>query len=519
MRDISVPSYMAAEKRASAKALQAAAAARFEEARQWKRTELINHALALEAMNVREEYEKGRKLLERYYPNRRRLRGVIGSEVFNQIIGLLERLGVNPEDPAVKDRPRLDEYLDDLAKKRETMPPVARWLRDLDIRDARASLANLNPEQFEDVTKAVTALDRIGRLENKLLTAQRDETFAETVERLRAATEKHHGLPGAQSRATDQKGVGLFAGALASLDRVETLLRQADGLEEQGPFWEAIYLPAQRAYEAELVKGKAAKEAIEALLDKHFKDKKAFNRFLNEKLDTGMIDPGTEKKLYWTGENLLCAMLNWGNQHNRERLVYGNGLRENAVGSTERPADDAQYYAEYEAGKAVAEAIFNRLSSDAMWDFCQDVWDYLDTFWPEIEALEERLNGAAPEKVEATPIRTASGKVLRGGYYPVRFDANADWTAFVHNEQESVKALYEDQTHRPGTRKGHTKERVERVAPRQLLLSLDVIAEHTANVVHDLTHREIVRDLYKLIHDDAVRGLLTHNLAENQQTS
>ena len=510
MRDISVPSYMAAEKRASAKALQAAAAARFEEARQWKRTELINHALALEAMNVREEYEKGRKLLERYYPNRRRLRGVIGSEAFNQIIGLLERLGVNPEDPAVKDRPRLDEYLDDLAKKRETMPPVARWLRDLDIRDARASLANLNPEQFEDVTKAVTALDRIGRLENKLLTAQRDETFAETVERLRAATEKHHGLPGAQSRATDQKGVGLFAGALASLDRVETLLRQADGLEEQGPFWEAIYLPAQRAYEAELVKGKAAKEAIEALLDKHFKDKKAFNRFLNEKLDTGMIDPGTEKKLYWTGENLLCAMLNWGNQHNRERLVYGNGLRENAVGSTERPADDAQYYAEYEAGKAVAEAIFNRLSSDAMWDFCQDVWDYLDTFWPEIEALEERLNGAAPEKVEATPIRTASGKVLRGGYYPVRFDANADWTAFVHNEQESVKALYEDQTHRPGTRKGHTKERVERVAPRQLLLSLDVIAEHTANVVHDLTHREIVRDLYKLIHDDAVRGLLTH---------
>ena len=154
---------------------------------------------------------------------------------------------------------------------------------------------------------------------------------------------------------------------------VETLLRQADGLEEQGPFWEAIYLPAQRAYEAELVKGKAAKEAIEALLDKHFRDKKAFNRFLNEKLDTGMIDPGTEKKLYWTGENLLCAMLNWGNQHNRERLVYGNGLRENAVGSTERPADDAQYYAEYEAGKAVAEAIFERLATDEMWDFCQDV--------------------------------------------------------------------------------------------------------------------------------------------------
>ena len=59
-------------------------------------------------------------------------------------------------------------------------------------------------------------------------------------------------------------------------------------------------------------------------------------------------------------------MLNWGNQHNRERLVYGNGLRENAVGSTERLADDVQYYAEYEAGKAVAEAIFERLATDEM---------------------------------------------------------------------------------------------------------------------------------------------------------
>ena len=298
---------------------------------------------------------------------------------------------------------------------------------------------------------------------------------------------------------------------MASLERTETILRRADGLKEQGAWWETFYRPAQRAFEAELLKAKDARKAIEAIFEKHFPNRGELAEFLNRKLDTGLIDPGTGKTLHWTGENLLAAMLNWGNQHNRERLVFGNGFTENALqGQRMKPADDRQYYAMYDAGRSVAEAVFRRLASEEMWDFCQDVWDYIDTFWPEIKALEERMTGVAPEKVEAATVRTAGGRTLRGGYYPVKFNAHLDWKSFVHTEKENARALYEDQAHRASTRHGHTKERVERIAARPLSLSLSVIPEHIGNVIHDLTHRPVVRDLTKLIRDDRVRELLTH---------
>ncbi|MDR2174448.1 MAG: hypothetical protein LBO82_00745, partial [Synergistaceae bacterium] len=45
------------------------------------------------------------------------------------------------------------------------------------------------------------------------------------------------------------------------------------------------------------------------------------------------------------------------------------------------------------------------------------------------KALETAMTGVAPERVETVPIRTKSGRVLRGGYYPVRFDISKSWKA------------------------------------------------------------------------------------------
>jgi hypothetical protein len=138
------------------------------------------------------------------------------------------------------------------------------------------------------------------------------------------------------------------------------------------------------------------------------------------------------------------------------------------------------------------------------------VWDWLDTFWPEAAALEREIRGVTPEKVEALPVRTASGKILPGGYYHARFDSDLDWKSFVTDEKEKVRALYETQGARAMTPQGHLKERVERVLGRPLLVSLSVIDEHVGDVIHDLTHRRVTRDLTKLIRDDSVRAALTH---------
>ncbi|MCR4818558.1 MAG: hypothetical protein K5841_06340, partial [Fretibacterium sp.] len=421
----------------------------------------------------------------------------------------LARVGINQEDERAKDRPRLSDYLKGLPDDVKLAAP--QWILDLDVTKRQLSAANMTLEEFFDVRDLVKQIEHVGRMERNLIAQQETQDFAKTVEKLAESITAIYGQPEGRGVDPNDKGAGVLKQGLATLERTETIIRRADGMKEQGPWWETFLRPVHRANDREIQMQTEAAIKFAEILKKHFPDKKAARAFLTQKMDTGMIDPKTGQKLYWTGENLLGAMLNWGNQHNRERLVYGNGFVENALGQkVVNPADDAQYYAFYQVGAGAAEALFAKYGNDNLWEFCQDVWDMIDTYWPEIRALQEKMTGVAPDKVEASPVKTASGKVLRGGYYPVKFDANQDWSAGVWKEKEDARALYEDQFHRAGTRHGHTKERVDRVAGRMVSLKLGVIPEHLGNVIHDLAYRPVVRDLNKLVNDDRVRGLLIH---------
>ena len=210
MRDISPKRYMAAEKRAAQKALLAAAGARFYEAWQWKRTELMNHELALEAMRAREEYEKGRRYLGKFWPNRKRLRGAMGNEAFDQAIGLLARLGVNQEDKRAAERPRLADWM---ASATEETGAVAQWILDLDVNDGRPALSGLSLERFREARDAVKFIEHTGRTARELLTMGEKMSFAEAVARLEAATLEAHGQtppPGADPNAEGAGMAGQF---------------------------------------------------------------------------------------------------------------------------------------------------------------------------------------------------------------------------------------------------------------------------------------------------------------------
>ena len=55
-----------------------------------------------------------------------------------------------------------------------------------------------------------------------------------------------------------------------------------------------------------------------------------------------------------------------------------------------------------------------------------------------VEAIEKRVNGIAPEKVEATPIVTKYG-TFKGGYYPIMFDGR---NRFDPAEMEKLGWIY-----------------------------------------------------------------------------
>ena len=522
LKDVSPVRYIAAEKRAATRAAVALERGEFQKARKWKQEEILQNALAREAVEVREAYLRGQDFMRRFTHDRKRLRKVIGRGAFDQVAGLLNHFGWMQEETTLEKRGRLSNWLSAQMEETENAPSVAGWIRDLDVTGAKMSMSNLTLEQFFALRDAVAVIEHLGRNERTLIAATEAADMDEAISRLREAAFETFGTPADGDMGAYGVGVldpnapraGAVSRFLSSLERPETIFRRMDGLKDMGTFWRVFYEPVQRASDAEIRRGTEAKAKLDAIFKKHFPDRAEFVKLLEKQIDTRMFDPGTGKKIYWTGEQMLAAMLNWGNLHNRERLVFGEGFVASVLHGQVKPADDAQYQMMYNAGAAAAQALFDNWSTKNEWEFCQDVWDFIDEFWPDIRKLEENINGAAPDKVEAAPVRLKDGTVLRGGYYPVKFDGERNWTSLERGEKENARALYENQFQRAATRHGHTKDRVERVSALPLSLSLNVIGEHVTNVIHDLCFRPVVRDLTKLTKNEQVRSLLSWGVGD-----
>ena len=153
-------------------------------------------------------------------------------------------------------------------------------------------------------------------------------------------------------------------------------------------------------------------------------------------------------------------------------------------------------------------AALTRELNEADWRFVQDVWDLIDTLWPEIAAMERRVNGIAPDKVEPVPVETQFG-VLRGGYYPAIYDSRKDFEAEGHKDR--AEDLFAAKYTRATTRASSTKERSEWVQ-RPILLQLGVINRHLGEVIHDITHREAIMQAHKFLSDPRIKRAIDETL-------
>jgi hypothetical protein len=131
------------------------------------------------------------------------------------------------------------------------------------------------------------------------------------------------------------------------------------------------------------------------------------------------------------------------------------------------------------------------------------MWEYLDSFWPEVAALERRVNGVEPEKVEAEPFslqpRTASWWTCAAATTPSSTTPSAVSRSEADEKAEATEAgrcsgAYGAAT----TRRGHTKARVDKVE-RPVRKDLLVPFQHVNQVIHDLAFHEYLIDANRLI--------------------
>lgn len=181
-----------------------------------------------------------------------------------------------------------------------------------------------------------------------------------------------------------------------------------------------------------------------------------------------------------TKSELLMVALNTGNKSNFDKMLKGEFWDADSV-----------------------KAALDRYLTEDDWKFVQSTWDIIGSLWPEIEAMQRRLTGLGPDKIEAVPVETKFGP-LPGGYFPVMYDAALSPDVDARARANASK-LFDADYQGVSTPKGHTKRRVEDYA-RPLAYDFGRIAAHLESVIHDLSYREAVMQAHRFVADKEMRS-------------
>ncbi|KKL76379.1 hypothetical protein LCGC14_2045480, partial [marine sediment metagenome] len=264
-------------------------------------------------------------------------------------------------------------------------------------------------------------------------------------------------------------GMGRFA---AEHTKMEFLFTWLDGEADLGTVWTNLFKPIADAETAEHEKMFAAEQRMKLIFGKY---------------PTGLQDPRFWTRRIFVPEigksftrgSLISVGLHLGNEYNLDVLKRGEKWSDPQLAAVKAQLEDRD------------------------WQTINELWVWFDEYWPDVAKLMKDLTGVVPAKVQATPFLSPTGRNMRGGYMPLRYDGGRSERQLTFDESKSVQELYGGHYARVMTRDGHTKERTDS-GGKPIYLDLAVVTEHVTNVIHDLTHRRALLDVDKLTQDKEV---------------
>jgi len=247
------------------------------------------------------------------------------------------------------------------------------------------------------------------------------------------------------------------------------------GAGKLGTLYNAVKLPIDRALDRLDQRRQAAATDMNNLfailggskgISKLSRDHKVYPQLNGDKLST---------------MDLLMFALNLGNAGNAQRIEYDiNALQ----------------------------GVLNSTLTEKQWRFVQDTWDYLDSFWPEINETHRKLTGLRTGKVKHELMISGAPEFVTGGYFPIRYDKE------LSNSAENIdraSLLLEGKAGsflKAQTPAGHKKARLDKVNNKKILLDPSIISNHVFNVLHDLELGEPVQNAGKIIYNDKFKEIL-----------
>lgn len=481
VRDVRPLQYSNGQFRAGQAAEKASRAGDLATAAAEKRNEVFQTEAARAAYQAVDEAEKGVRYLKRITrDDMKALRQRIGADYGDQIEALLERFDLRTvSNKASAKRATFNDWL---AAQREAgfEPDIPDYL----LQEAkRVPWKDLAVDEFRGLVDTVRQIEHLGRLKGRLLTAAEDRAYRairdEIADGIAAHAQGEPHPPRSPSTRLGKIKAGITS-FIASHDKPAMLARLMDGWKDGGPVWEHFIRRANERGDWEATRLAKATEDLSAIMAPILKTNGLFG--------SGQFFPSIGRSL--NRLERFSMALNTGNAGNLQRLLGGEGWTVEQV----RP-------------------VLESLTSTE-WAAVQAIWNYLDTYRPEIASKERRVYGREPKWVEPTPfqILAADGVTvdLTGGYYPIKYDPVASARAQSHAEAEQAAAQLRGAYTSATTHASFRKARVEAVKGRPLLYTLSGLYSGVNDVIHDLAWHEWLIDTNRLLRsqtiDQAMRG-------------
>lgn len=434
-----------------------------------KRRQLLNHAIYAESLDIIGEVEKFEAEAESLANGSAReklaaavLRDNGRIDYLGAIDALLDRYGLGGRadrqaggQAGGQDDPRVALRNYSLAMKAAGRENELAIPDSVLIGSGRQSYKEITLERFRAIAAALKNLEHAAGRAGKLIDADREADVEATVANLIGALKRPRPVGPAKKEHTP----------LDPARAADALLLELDAAAA-GPAHRAIKAPLDAAASRLVLRKQMAAADLEAL----------YNVYSGEE----RLQMATSRYLPALGRSLskweaIAIALNTGNEVNRRRLT--DSRIEGALD---------------EAGLAAVLASLD--ARDA--GFVQSVWDYLAALEPDIAAREKRVTGIAPQWVQPVSVSIA-GKALRGGYYPLAYDA-------ADAAPDLAQALAAGRFAKSATEAGHGRSRID-IAARPLDLDIAVLHRHVNHLIYDLEFSEPLANARRLLDDARVK--------------
>ncbi|WP_048715987.1 abortive infection family protein [Cardiobacterium hominis] len=481
IRDLSPAQYTRMETRAAKAALAAMKKGDIATAAAEKRNQVLQASLARAAHEAKVEVKKLAMMLRRM--NRLNPKKV-AIEEREQIEALLERFDLRDQSGRAIDRKQsLAEWVQ-AQREQGIEPDIAPEMLD-ELK--RQPWQTLTVDELRGLVDTVRQIEHRGKVKNQLLLEQKQQDLNVAKEEI-SETVKASGNGKIVDNSTPATWLGQRMAALRRFGwmhtKASTVFYILDGGQRNGPMWRYFGKLANARANFEAAERARLSEALMKISTPLFKRKGLYKRSIRSDIP----DRNGQPRVF-TPMQVFTVALNMGNAGNLQRLLDGNHWTREQV-----------------------ERLTANLTGDE-WRAVQNIWNLFESMKEQVAAKERRVNGIEPQWVEAVPLTVTSidGETLhlRGGYYPVKYDAGQSQQAEQFQDAEAGQIMTNAAFTSATTRRSYTKARAAAVKDRPLLLDISVMYDGLNEIVHDLAWHEFLIDANRLIRshrvDSAIR--------------